>query len=233
MLQLVHEIPVSIKIHKTLSQRRGFHFYLAAGFSGEVGPLSGMAVNLVLVDNWLKALKGRLESQVFTTSDESLNGVFLDLYAQAASFLKSCADETSDPSLAEEKTGKVFLASLALHEERGFGFQSFLVPIDLAHEVEFFNTHYLELVPPEGAVRLLKIKSYWRHRSQSDSDYAYESFKLLKPLMVVESEHLMAQLQELPGWRLKCGSTLSRLEIQDLAGQTTIEIRPKVNLTTR
>ena len=51
MLQLIRETPIRVVSEGTLSSRRGFLFYIAAGFSKEVDPLSGMSVDLVQVDN--------------------------------------------------------------------------------------------------------------------------------------------------------------------------------------
>lgn len=224
MLQFVREIPISIKIQKTLSHRRGFHFHVAAGITTEVKPLSGMTVNLPIIDTLLAALKEHLEAKTFEAPTESLNLVFAEIYNESAQFLKDQIKAVKDPTLAGESSGPIQLSSLQFREERGFGFSSFLVPLKSPGDLEFFYSHYLEVLPPAGSARLLKIQTYWQHKNNSQADYSHESFKLLKPLMAFEAEALISQLEPLKGHKIDSGSFVSRIEIHDLGQNRTLEI---------
>jgi hypothetical protein len=212
MLQFVREIPVSIKIQKTLSHRRGFLFYVAAGFAGDVDPESGMIVNLVIVDKWLSSLKAKLEEQVFETDEENLNSLFVDIYSQALQFLK------------DQSQKQATLGSLRFREERGFGFSSHLVPVGSAKDIEFFSTQFMELVPPVGEAQLLKLQMSWQHAKACRADYAHENFKLLKPLTVMDAESLVTELGRIKNTKLASGSVLSRIEVFDPAQNVTLEI---------
>jgi hypothetical protein len=218
MLQFVREIPISVTIQKTLSHRRGFLFHVAAGFAGNVDAESGMIVNLVYVDQWLQDLKAQLEAQTFATESESLNEVFAAVHSEAAQFLQTRV----------RKFGQgLKLSQLTFREERGFGFSSYLVPVNSPQDLEFFNTQYLELVPPaseEAVSKLIKIKTHWQHHKGSPADYAHESFKLLKPLMQLNADELLEPLAQIKNHTLESGSRLARIEVVDIAKNVTLEI---------
>lgn len=224
MLQFVREIPIAIRIQKTLSHRRGFHFYVAVGVTTEVKPLSGMTVNLPLMDQWLKDLKEHLESKTFEAPTESLNTAFANIYAEAVQFLKEQIKDVKDPTLAGELSSPIHLSSLQFREERGFGFSSFLVPVQSPEDLEFFQSHFIEVLPPQGSANLLKIQTFWQHKAECPADYSHESFKLLKPLMALEAQALISQIEQLKGHKLESGSFLSRIQIHDLARARTLEI---------
>ena len=215
MLQFVRETSIPIRIHKTLSHRRGFLFHVAAGFTGPVDELSGMVVNLTDVDQWLKKVHSHLSGQEFSLSEnsESLNALFADIFNQARQILD-----------VEAAKNQVQLSSLKFSEERGFGFGSYLLPVKSGHGLEFFNTHHLELVSPMAAGGLSKLTLFWQHVVGSEDDYAHESFKLLKPLMQRRAEELLEGLQAIKGQVLPSGSHLARIEVKDLENQLTLEI---------
>ena len=79
MLQFVRQIPISIVIEKAPAEKWGFLFYLAAGFTKELNPLSGMTVSLPLVDQALQELKVNLEVEILTLRTDNMNELFSEL----------------------------------------------------------------------------------------------------------------------------------------------------------
>ncbi|KYG63093.1 hypothetical protein AZI86_15345 [Bdellovibrio bacteriovorus] len=183
-----------------------------------------MTVNLPIIDTLLAALKEHLEAQTFEAPTESLNLVFAEIYNESAQFLKDQIKAVKDPTLAGESSGPIQLSSLQFREERGFGFSNFRVPVKSPEELEFFHSHFIEILPPQAPARLLKVRIYWQHKAGSLADYSHESFKLLKPLMALEAEALISQLEPLKGHKIDSGSFISRIEIHDLGQNRTLEI---------
>ena len=73
--------------------------------------MSGMTVNLMLVDQWLGQLKASLEKDIFISKSDSLNHAFAEILAVTRLNLIEQAEK-------EQAT----LVSLSFREERGWGF---------------------------------------------------------------------------------------------------------------
>lgn len=203
MLQFVREIPIRIVIQGALSSRRGFLFHLAAGFSHEVDPLSGMSVNLMFVDEWLWKLKKDLEKDPFISSRESLNHAFAEIMAVARLNLTEKAAELG-----------VKLSSLTFREERGWSFswKSSQTP----EEMTFQYKHYIESVPKDDAFDLLRVAFDWERVQGCEADYQHEGFLLLKPIAAKDSETLREELSKCIGHQLSTGSRVRNIEIEYL-----------------
>ncbi|MNJ94631.1 hypothetical protein D3C87_123330 [compost metagenome] len=200
MLQFVRQIPIQIVIAKALSERRGFLFYVAAGFSKEVDPLSGMTVNLMKVDEWLQTLKEELEESLFISETESLNHAFAEVMAVIRL------------NLAEQaETEGASLTSLTLKEERGWS-------LSWSHsmspeEMLISRTHYLESFS-STSWDLIKLHLKWLRHSGCEADYAHEGFKLLRSIKTESSSLLFSELKKLVGTKLSSGSALQSIEME-------------------
>lgn len=203
MLQFVREIPIRMVIQGALSSRRGFLFHLAAGFSHDIDPLSGMSINLVKVDEWLWKLKKNLEKDVFISETESLNHSFAEIMAVTRLSL-----------LEEVEKEKAELTSLHFREERGWSFawNSAMSP----QEMIFQNSHYIESLPREGHFDLLRVHLEWRRQPHCEADYAHESFLLLKSLTHTTAEDLHKKAAALVGHQLESGTSLQRVHLDHL-----------------
>ncbi|MGE9743946.1 hypothetical protein ACQORX_03790 [Bdellovibrio bacteriovorus] len=214
MLQFVREIPIRITLKGALSSRRGFLFYLAAGFSpksGHIDPLSGMSVNLMDVDQWLGALKAELERDLFVSKSASLNHALAEVMAVAR--LK----------LAENAEGAgTVLRSLTFREERGWSFE--WNAKQSPEEQRFVYSHFLELVPKDQTCKLVRLDFSWRRVFDCEGEYQHEGFRLLKGLKISGLEDLLVQLQPLKGFKLPSGSTLEDVSVQLLAQNVRLTI---------
>lgn len=214
MIQFVREVPISIQSEKALPSRRGFLFHVAAGFSGPVDPQSGMIVNLVVVDAWLAELRAHWEEGRFPLSESlpTMADFFAEVFALSAAFLK-----------AKALRQHVELCSLAFREERGFGFASATSPVSSAEHLEIYHTHHLELVSatPPG---LYRVRAFWKYNKTTQADTATETLRRLKSLGALKAEALISQLQDWKNSRSSAGSDLLRLELTDLATDSTLEI---------
>ncbi|NUN07165.1 MAG: hypothetical protein HUU57_15575 [Bdellovibrio sp.] len=202
MLQFVREIPIRIVIQGALSARRGFLFHLAAGFSGEVDPLSGMSVNLMLLDEWLWQLKKDLEQDIFQATSESFNHTFAEIMAIARLRLTEKAEEQG-----------VRLASLVFREERGatFSWDLGLPP----EQMQFTSFQFIECVPRDGQFQLLRLGFTWLRLQSCEADYAHESFRILKTLSFGDVAGLYARLSGFLGMRLDSGSSLLKVSVEN------------------
>nr|WP_295905977.1 hypothetical protein [uncultured Bdellovibrio sp.] len=203
MLQFVREVPIRIVIQGALSSRRGFLFHLAAGFSHDIDPLSGMSVNLMFVDEWLWKLKKDLEKDPFISSRESFNHAFAEVMAVTRLNLTQNAAELG-----------VTLSSLTFREERGWSFSwnSAQAP----EEMTFQYKHYIESMPKEGACDLVRVAFDWERVQGCEADYQHEGFLLLKPIANKDSEVLREELAKVVGHVLPSGSTLKNVQIEYL-----------------
>lgn len=207
MLQFVREIPIRITLKGALSSRRGFLFYLAAGFSpksGRIDPLSGMTVNLMDVDQWLGALKAELERDLFVSKSASLNHALAEVMAVARLKLA----ENAEPADA-------VLTSLTFREERGWSCQwnSQQSP----EQQRFVYSHFLELVPQGQGSQLLRLDFVWCRVFDCEADYQHEGFRLLKGLSLSGLEDVLAQAASLKGHKLSSGSSLESIRVNVLA----------------
>ncbi|UYL07637.1 hypothetical protein B9G69_011325 [Bdellovibrio sp. SKB1291214] len=205
MLQFVREISISIVLQTASSARRGFLFKLAAGFSKEINPLSGMSVNLVLVDQWLAELKSDLEHTVFESESDSLSHAFAEILAVTRLNLTGNAVEED----AE-------LISLDFREERGWGFawNHLQSPVEMLVK----HSHYLEgfLAVPEDA-SLCKVEFVWLRTQDCETDFAHEGFKILKNLAAKNFEELQSKLALHQGGELDSDSFLAEIHIHNLS----------------
>ena len=205
MLQFVREIPISIVIEGASSARRGFLFHLAAGFSKDVNPLSGMTVNLMLVDQWLGDLKSALEQDVFVSKSESLSHAFAEILAVTRLNLIEQAEK-------EQAT----LMSLSFREERGWGFSwnNKLSP----EQMLVRNSHFLEaFLQDRESFALLKAEFEWLRVANCESDFSHESFKIVKNLSVKSFAELSEALSTRKGQQLPSGSRLESVTIHHLS----------------
>ena len=212
MLQFVREIPIRILIQKASSERRGFLFYLAVGFSKEVNPLSGMTVNLMLVDEWLKELKEALESAPFISTHDNLNASFAEIMAiTRLSLVEKAVQESAT------------LISLEFREERSWSFSwNHQMP---AEELSMKYNHFMEAFPLTASeFDLLKIEFKWRRQQNCEADFHHEDFKILKPLVPRDHGHLHRLLKEKIGTKLASGSFLESIQVHHLGGRYSVEV---------
>ncbi|MGZ3786480.1 MAG: hypothetical protein ACXVC3_18200 [Bdellovibrio sp.] len=229
-LQFVREIPIRIVIEAS-SGRRGFLFYLAAGFFKELDPLTGMSADLVLVDGWLENLKKDLEQSSFKTSSESFNSSFAELMAVARLNLIEAAEKHA-----------VSLKSLSFREARGwtFSWNFSQVPeeimFSLALYAESFSKIFLEN-DGEMGIRvldtntnididrnrekpdlfdLLKIRFNWIRHQNCSADFHHESVKLLKACHLQKAEDLHKNLKALVGVGISSRSFLKSIEVDHI-----------------
>lgn len=187
MLQFVREIPLRIVLQGASSERRGFLFYVSAGFSKPLDPLSGMTVNLMHVDEWLQDLKSCLEKDVLVSKTDHLSHAFAELMAITRLNLTEKAEKE-----------KATLISLQFREERSWSFswdhkQS-------PEEMTFTYSHFLEAFPkfPEQ-FDLLKLDFSWKRIANSEMDFRHEGFKILKDLTPKTHLELRESLQKKVG----------------------------------
>ncbi|WP_374030072.1 hypothetical protein [Bdellovibrio bacteriovorus] len=212
MLQFVREIPILIVIQGALSSRRGFLFHLAAGFTKEIDPLSGMSVNLMLVDEWLKDLKTDLEATLFESSSESVNHAFAEVMAVARLNLTEKA----------EKEGAQ-LASLRFREERGWSFS--WSHEQSPEEMMFTYPHYIESLPKNEKFDLLRVNFEWHRVQGCEADYQHEGFLLLKKLAQKEASELQNSLPSLLQTKLPSGSSLQNIELEYLGANYKVAFK--------
>lgn len=167
MLQLVREIPLRTVI-KTSLYRRGFLFYVAAGFSKDLDPESGMTVNLVQVDEWLNNLKQIAEAGEADSSLDNPQEFFMDLMQKAKQILGQHAEMAGSQ-----------LNSLCFREERGWSFSWVR-----SAEANMYFTYpfFIEAFSENGDFELLKVKLKWQYRGDKEIDFFSEGLKLLKPV---------------------------------------------------
>lgn len=215
MLQFVREIPIRVSLQGTLSSRRGFLFYLAAGFaaqSGEVDALSGMSVNLTSVDQWLGILRQEIEGTVFTSPGEILNHGFADLMAVVRLRLTELA----------EKDG-VKVVSLCFREERGWSYR-WTSSMSPEHQL-FSYFQFAELLTPGTAAQLLKVELQWLRAYGCESDYQHEGLMLMKTTQPAKGlEELLTVLRALKGHSLSSGTRLQDLRVHLVAESMSLEV---------
>ena len=204
MLQFVREIPVRILIEKASSERRGFLFYLAAGFAKEIDPLSGMTVNLVKVDQWLTQLKANLEKDVFNSFAEIMAIARLNLVEQA------------------EKEGAT-LKSLRFREERNWSFS--WDARQSPEQMLVSHLHFTEAFTQDPEIfDLLKIEFSWQRLANCEADFQHEGFKILKSLSAKTFPELRRQLSEYKGKTLESGSLLQAITLHHLAANYSVQL---------
>lgn len=158
MLQFVRKTSLSFALGLGSPSQKVFLFHLAAAFSKPVDPLSGMSVNLVLVDQWLHDLKASLLDlqnsdpqnklqQGVQQKTQSPLGSIEDLVLWSADFLKSKALQEGAQ-----------LSSLCFQEERGRSWSWDAVePTALRRGFSYF----LEAPALQEGLHLLKLHLEW------------------------------------------------------------------------
>lgn len=211
MLQFIREIPIRVEVQETLSLRRGFLFYLAAGFSKDVDSQSGMSANLMSVDSWLQRLRADLEGTVFVLGTKNLNHAYAEVMAVARLNLIEKA----------EKEG-VTLVSLRFREERGWSFfwSSSMSPGDMI----FSFPHYLESLPRSEPFDLLKVYLQWHRTQGCEADYQHEGFKLMKTLAAQPAQGVHESLRTFVGKKLESGSFLGSIRVEHLGEGFSLEL---------
>lgn len=239
MLQFVREIPIRIVIEGASSARRGFLFYLAAGFFKEIDPLSGMSVDLVLVDQWLASLKKDLEQTVFITPGDA---VVRESFSNEASLRESSiwggssnkSAESFSHSFAEimsvsrlnliEKAEKygASLKSLRFREERGWSFSwdSAQSPEEMVFSCSLYLESFLKSEGIEDSedqcFDLLKATFNWVRHQGCEDDFYRESLKLLKTCSFKTTKDFHKKMGYILGARLSSGSFLVSIEVSHL-----------------
>ncbi|WP_373997717.1 hypothetical protein [Bdellovibrio bacteriovorus] len=206
MLSFVREIPISLVIEGALSARRGFLFYVSAGFHAPINPLSGMSADLVLIDKWLGELKSHLESKAWIAETEILNPTWASVLAESRNFLSQKAD-----------AAEVKLYSLNFREERHWSFSWDTTQTLL--QARFSYAHYLESLPLDGKFELLKLNFIWKHDSKNginQDDYRHEGFRLLKSASQKTSDDFFKEVDSWVGKRLPSQSFLEQVKIEFL-----------------
>ncbi|WP_413574975.1 hypothetical protein ACLVWU_12035 [Bdellovibrio sp. HCB290] len=212
MLQFVREIPISIVLQSASSARRGFLFHMAVGFSKPVSPLSGMTVNLMVVDSWLGKLKADLESTVFQSKSDSLSHAFAEVMAVARlNLVEQCEVEDAK------------LISIDFREERGWGFS--WQHLQSPQEMTVRHAHFLEAFLQSSAdFGLLKVELAWARVADCEADFAHEGFKILKTLSARSLSELTLKLAPLKETRLSSGSYLQEIHVRHLSDQYTLTL---------
>ncbi|WP_255490320.1 hypothetical protein [Bdellovibrio sp. KM01] len=185
---------------------------MAAGFSKEINPLSGMSVNLVLVDQWLGDLKKDLEQTVFQSKSESLSHAFAEIMAVTRLNLVEHAEKE-----------KAQLISLDFREERGWGFS--WNHLQSPEDLMIRHTHFLEgfLVDPSEA-SLCKVEFVWLRAPDCEVDFGHEGFKVLKVLAAQTFNELCAKLALHKGGELESGSVLSEIHVHNLSKNFSVAL---------
>lgn len=204
MLQFVREIPISIILEGASSARRGFLFHLAAGFSKDINPLSGMTVNLMLVDQWLGELRASLEKDVFSSKSESLSHAFAEILAVTRLNLVEQAEK-------EQAT----LVSLSFREERGWRF-SWNHKLSPEQMLVSYSQFLEAFVHERENFALLKAEFEWLRVANCETDFSHESFKIVKNLSVKSFAELSEALSLKKGQRVQSGSRLDSITIHHL-----------------
>lgn len=212
MLQFVREVPVSIVIEGAPSVRRGFLFHLSAGFTKEINPMSGMTVNLMLVDQWLVQLQEALAKDIFISKSDSLSHAFAEILAVTRLNLIEQAEK-------EHAT----LVSLSFREERGWGFSW-----DSKMSPESMRVHYNQFleafIQEREKFALLKAEFSWLRVVDCKADLSHESFKVVKNLSASSLEELTQKLSFEKGKKLASGSHLESIAIHNLTENFTLTL---------
>lgn len=203
MLQFVRQIPVQVFIQKALSSRQGFLFHISAGFCHDVDPLSGMSVNLKVVDEWLGELKARIEKSPFESSSSSLN----DVLVQLLTFSKIQLAKMAESSGAR-------LVSLSFQEVRGM--HLFWDEGLSGSKIYFKSRHYLETFTKDGRFDLVQVSITRPHLLGSDCDYHVEELRVLKRVSQGDVGNLTRELSVLLGHRYSSGAQVEQVSIEFL-----------------
>ena len=171
MLQFVRTIPIRIVSQKALSEKQGFLFSVAAGFSKPLDPITGFTANLLLVDQWLNDLKKYLE---FSEHAEN----FFEI---AREFLQKKA-----------ATNGAVLESLVFKEKRGW--QLNWDPQMLSGHCDVSHSYLMDLFFDEG-YGLYSLRISWRSVSGIWPDVSSENTKIVEEFIKLSSTMSESELQ--------------------------------------
>lgn len=203
MLQFGREIPIRIVIEKASSERRGFLFYLAVGFAGDIDPLTGMVINLVDVDQWLTQIKSFFETEVFQFAGNNQDHALLDVFTKMKEQL-----QLKSPALV----------CLSLREERGWS----LHWNKQASSGNFLWTYsyFLEALPfSMEQFDLMKVELRWLKSGNCSFDLQSEGVQVIKRLQHQKPKsmaELRQGLHQFINLKLPSGSCLQEISIHSL-----------------
>jgi hypothetical protein len=200
MLQFFREIPIRVLIEKASAERRGFFFYVAAGFHKQLDPLSGMTVNLVDVDLALSHLKQTLESESFAD--------LAHVVTTAAKILNTEATRMG-----------ALLTKIEFREERNF---SILWEQKSSEVLCYKYNHYMEDLNPALEWDLFKISLTWAKAVGCTDDLQYEGVKILKQLPGSSPAKVREYLGSKLGFQLQSGSWIKAVHMQSLGQDFTL-----------
>lgn len=143
---------------KAPSGKRGFFFFLQAGFQKDLEPLSGMTVSLPEVDRWLSEI-----ALCYREGELSAEDLLMRIRGDLA--------ERAHRAGAR-------LVSLTLKEERNWTLSWKVEHAEsLLHRICLY-----EEVVQEGRADLWRIELAWTKSARDEFDYFHESLQLLKTL---------------------------------------------------
>ena len=76
-MKFFRKVQISTLLTKPLSDRQGLLFSLSVGCSAPLNPLTGMTVDLPLMDAWLSSVKQQIEAQSSESAETSLATLYL------------------------------------------------------------------------------------------------------------------------------------------------------------
>jgi hypothetical protein len=203
MLQLVRETSIRILIQEAPSLKRGFLFYVSAGFSKEIDQQSGMSVRLNSVDLFLRELKSLLEGRSFSSFSDLMEVAWQYLHGQA-------------------QAENAVLSSLSFREHRGWGF--FWRPTLASGDLYFEHKQYLEMFPSAGEIDLLQVRFIWHHKKGSTAAYQAAGHKILKQFSQINGADLKSFLNTQVGLLLDSKSRLESIQIDYLSENFSVQI---------
>jgi hypothetical protein len=195
-MQIVRQTAFSYVISEPLPARRGFYFKLAAAFEKEVDALSGMTVNLMDIDEWLKGFIESIPANGFAVLENHAE----EILRQARGYLHSRA-----------VIQNAQLISLCLSEERNWSLAwNKAMPAD---QYLFECSHFFESIHVDCPA-LLQIFFQWQVSCLQDFDFSYESLKLLKSSGLSSMSSIEDNIQKLNylfNTSLKTGGALKNI----------------------
>lgn len=205
MLQFVRKTSLSFALGLGSPSQKVFLFHLAAAFSKPVDPLSGMSVNLVLVDQWLHDLKASLldlQNSDPQNKAQPQFGSIEDLVLWSCDFLKSKAL----PEGAQ-------LSSLCFQEERGRSWSWDAVdPTALRRGF----TYFVEAPSLQGGLYLLKLQLEWAG-SALDQVLEQEGSQILQMITGSQFQDLLKFLQSRALFHRDSVAKLTSIKIENLS----------------
>lgn len=211
MLSFVRKTSLRVVFIGPRSERRGFLFHLSAGFSKSVDPLSGMSVDLNLVDRWLAEVGAHFSEAFDFSHVQSLQSGLFDWGQRIKIFLEEKAQENN-----------ALLSHLHFQEERGWSFawSQSLPP----QQMLFSVPHYLEVLPKEEKFDLVRVVLVWVCGPYCLLDFQVQGARLLKNVKFTDPHFLQQSLTPLIGTSLDESSHLHSIRLEYLGEKYIIEL---------